>query len=293
MTSIDTTSTLIQAPDSGYAVDPVRLAAAGFLARYSARTLDACRHDLRGYFQWAAGVGLDVLEATRPHIELYRGWLEERGLAASTIDRRLSTVCLARRGPLTWRSVSVARVRSCAAETVNASTGVLHIAGFVQSGSAPGSDWSTLTCCERRSSWPLSTGRKVGEPSVVANGRSIEVEGFDPGRPTTPDPEGGETFEARELADQSRGGWVDPRRSNLTFAEWAGGVAGKGPVQATNELGPRRIQSAHPPPADPGEATDRVNLTLGHPAPGQQVDRGSLAPDGSVVSTTSSGPSSL
>jgi hypothetical protein len=34
-----------------------------------------------------------VLEATRPHIELYRGWLEERGLAASTIDRRLSTVC--------------------------------------------------------------------------------------------------------------------------------------------------------------------------------------------------------
>jgi integrase/recombinase XerD len=34
-----------------------------------------------------------VLEATRPHIELYRSMLEERGLAASTIDRRLSTVC--------------------------------------------------------------------------------------------------------------------------------------------------------------------------------------------------------
>ena len=38
-------------------------------------------------------VGLPVLEATRPHIELYRTTLEERGLAASTIDRRLSTVC--------------------------------------------------------------------------------------------------------------------------------------------------------------------------------------------------------
>ena len=31
--------------------------------------------------------------ATRAHIELYRAWMEERGLAAATIDRRLSTVC--------------------------------------------------------------------------------------------------------------------------------------------------------------------------------------------------------
>jgi integrase/recombinase XerD len=36
---------------------------------------------------------LRVLEASRPHIELYRATLEDRGLAASTIDRRLSTVC--------------------------------------------------------------------------------------------------------------------------------------------------------------------------------------------------------
>lgn len=41
----------------------------------------------------AADVRLAVLEATRPHIELYRTVLEQRGLAASTIDRRLSTVC--------------------------------------------------------------------------------------------------------------------------------------------------------------------------------------------------------
>jgi integrase len=34
-----------------------------------------------------------VLEAFRPHIELFRCWMEERRLAASTIDRRLSTVC--------------------------------------------------------------------------------------------------------------------------------------------------------------------------------------------------------
>jgi site-specific recombinase XerD len=74
-------------------LDEAELAAAAFLARYSGRTLDAYRHDLRTFFQWAAAVGLAVLEATRPHIELYRTALEERGLAPSTIDRRLSTVC--------------------------------------------------------------------------------------------------------------------------------------------------------------------------------------------------------
>jgi len=69
------------------------LPAAAFLARYRGRTLEAYRHDLRGFFEWASDVGLDVLGATRPHIELYRVEMEERGLAASTIDRRLSTVC--------------------------------------------------------------------------------------------------------------------------------------------------------------------------------------------------------
>ncbi len=64
-----------------------------FLARYSGRTLEAYRHDLRMFFQWAADNGLEVLHASRPHIELYRSAMEERGLAASTIDRRLSTVC--------------------------------------------------------------------------------------------------------------------------------------------------------------------------------------------------------
>jgi integrase len=34
-----------------------------------------------------------VLAATRTHLELYRTSIEERGLAASTIDRRLSSAC--------------------------------------------------------------------------------------------------------------------------------------------------------------------------------------------------------
>ena len=69
------------------------LAAAAFLSRYQGRTLDAYRYDLRAFFQWAADQGLEVLKATRPQIELYVGAMEECGLAATTIDRRLSTVC--------------------------------------------------------------------------------------------------------------------------------------------------------------------------------------------------------
>jgi len=44
-------------------------------------------------FQWAADHDLAVLAATRAHLELYRTSMEERELAASTIDRRLSTAC--------------------------------------------------------------------------------------------------------------------------------------------------------------------------------------------------------
>jgi site-specific recombinase XerD len=73
--------------------DEAELAAVAYLARYSGRTLDAYRHDLRSYFSWAESLELDVLAATRLHVELYRHHMEQRGLAASTIDRRLSTVC--------------------------------------------------------------------------------------------------------------------------------------------------------------------------------------------------------
>src|SRR4051795_8899935 len=93
MTAIDSTATSLRRLDADGALDEAQLAAAAFLARYNGRTLDAYRHDLRGFFQWSADVGLTVPAATRAHIELYRGWMEDRGLAASTIDRRLSTVC--------------------------------------------------------------------------------------------------------------------------------------------------------------------------------------------------------
>jgi integrase/recombinase XerD len=88
-----TTITNIERPGAGFAVDPAELAAVAFLARYSRRTLDAYRPDLRNLFQWAADHDLALLEATRAHLEMYRASMEDRGLAASTIDRRLSTAC--------------------------------------------------------------------------------------------------------------------------------------------------------------------------------------------------------
>ena len=87
------TAILIERASNERVFDEAQLAVAAFLARYSAGTLDAYRHDLRSFFNWAATCGLEVLTATRPHIELYRHHMEQRGLAASTIDRRLSTVC--------------------------------------------------------------------------------------------------------------------------------------------------------------------------------------------------------
>jgi hypothetical protein len=94
MTTIESiTASTIQLPEPEFLADESQLAPAAFLARYSGRTLDAYRHDLGGFFRWAADIGLVVLDATRPQVELFRCSMEERGLAASTIDRRLSTVC--------------------------------------------------------------------------------------------------------------------------------------------------------------------------------------------------------
>jgi integrase/recombinase XerD len=89
--SLPTTPVVLRA--DAPVLEEAQLAAVAFLARYRRRTLDFYRADLRQFFQWAATVGVPPLEASRAHIELYRAWLDERGLAATTVDRRLSTVC--------------------------------------------------------------------------------------------------------------------------------------------------------------------------------------------------------
>lgn len=93
MTTLDAFTMALRPVGDDAPIDEGQVAAAAFLARYSGRTLEAYRHDLRTFFQWATDRRLVVLEATRSHIELYRMTLEERGLAPATVDRRLTTLC--------------------------------------------------------------------------------------------------------------------------------------------------------------------------------------------------------
>ncbi|MGH3118313.1 MAG: hypothetical protein ACRDQ2_14620, partial [Gaiellales bacterium] len=93
MTAIDSTRATIQLPEPDYLVDETQLAAAAFLARYRGRTLDAYRTTSAASSSGQATSALPCWKRPAPHIELYRSSLEERRLAASTIDRRLSTVC--------------------------------------------------------------------------------------------------------------------------------------------------------------------------------------------------------
>ena len=76
---------------------PISLAAAavvGFLARYSSKnTVSAFALDLRLLFQWCAAQGVDPLDATRTHLELFARYLEdERGNGPASVHRRLSTI---------------------------------------------------------------------------------------------------------------------------------------------------------------------------------------------------------
>jgi integrase/recombinase XerD len=88
-----TTPTIVRSAGQEERVNEAELAAAAFLARYQGRTREAYRYDLRAFFQWAADERLVVLSASRPQIELCVRAMEAHGLAATTIDRRLSTVC--------------------------------------------------------------------------------------------------------------------------------------------------------------------------------------------------------
>jgi integrase/recombinase XerD len=77
------------ADDLPWSSDEAQVAAVAFFARYSGRTLEAYRHDLRYYFQWATDQHLAVLDASRAHIEIYRSTMEQRGLAASQPRRSI------------------------------------------------------------------------------------------------------------------------------------------------------------------------------------------------------------
>ena len=71
--------------------DQLRLAAAGYLARFRGSSRYHTEYDLRCYLSWCAERGLDPLAARRPHLELYIRWMQEqRRFKPSTVSRRFS-----------------------------------------------------------------------------------------------------------------------------------------------------------------------------------------------------------
>lgn len=70
----------------------LKLAVVSNLARYGGTTLESYRADLRQFFQWCHDHDVATLAATRTHIELYRAWMDARGLAASTMHAALAVL---------------------------------------------------------------------------------------------------------------------------------------------------------------------------------------------------------
>lgn len=85
-----TTSTVILSASS----DPLRLACAGFLARYAGKTLDSYRIHLQLWLRWCAHVGVDPLAVRRPHVEIWLRSLEDQHLASATRAAKFGVVHL-------------------------------------------------------------------------------------------------------------------------------------------------------------------------------------------------------
>jgi site-specific recombinase XerD len=74
-------------------LDPLRLAAAAYLARFTGPSRTHTESDLRIYLAWCAERRLDPLAAARAQVELYVRWMQEvRRFKPSTVSRRTSVV---------------------------------------------------------------------------------------------------------------------------------------------------------------------------------------------------------
>jgi integrase/recombinase XerD len=71
--------------------DPLRLAVAAYIARFTGSSRAHTESDLRCYLSWCSERGLDPLAARRPHLALYIRWMQEaRRFKPSTVSRRFS-----------------------------------------------------------------------------------------------------------------------------------------------------------------------------------------------------------
>lgn len=92
MTTVESTTRMLELPHQDAPFEEAQLAAAAFLARYSGRTLDAYRHDLRMFFQWASDSGLEVLTLGSPYATCRsRPVMPIRGPPSMTAAGRTST----------------------------------------------------------------------------------------------------------------------------------------------------------------------------------------------------------
>jgi site-specific recombinase XerD len=90
MTTSTTAVTSILPPANS---ETLRLAMAGYLARFQGQSRRHTESDLRSYLRWCLERGFDPLAATRAHIELFLRWMQEdRRYAAATVSRRLSVL---------------------------------------------------------------------------------------------------------------------------------------------------------------------------------------------------------
>ncbi len=73
------------------AADPLTVAVAAYMARYTGSSRDHALSDLRCFLSWCAACGLDPLAASRVHLELFIRWMQEvRRFRPSTVSRRFS-----------------------------------------------------------------------------------------------------------------------------------------------------------------------------------------------------------
>src|SRR6266516_3024022 len=84
---------LLLAGEPALRSDPLRLAAAAYLARFTGLSRTHAESDLHAYLVWCAERTVDPLAAGRAQIELYIRWMQEvRRLKPSTVGRRMSVV---------------------------------------------------------------------------------------------------------------------------------------------------------------------------------------------------------
>lgn len=73
--------------------NPAEFLALSFLAAYREPTRTNYANNLKHYFAWCEGRGLDPLEAERAHIEIYSRWMEEHeGKMLSTVAGQIGTI---------------------------------------------------------------------------------------------------------------------------------------------------------------------------------------------------------